>query len=481
MKKLVSVLLVLALIFTLIPMAASAATEGGGYPLSDGTLTEVSPEDEMTSSGGTTANSALYALLEKENHRAYVVGSDDLFRPSTPMTRADTAAMICALLKEKPAPEGTAFPDVSPEAWYYEQVQTLAQLHAVNGYPDGTFGPSRNINRAEFVTILSQFAEPGGEMISPFPDVSEEYWAYEAICKAAARQWITGYPDGTFGPDNNITRAEAVTILNRVLGRVPDREVLDTADAGKKMMRFTDLDLNYWAYYEIMEAAVSHTHTVSDLGTEQWGEYIVPQASRAPGYHVIDGELYKVQENGLYLHSETDGVLEFSGSGRYTTGDPVLDQKLTNIVRTYTSQGGSQAENFRRLYRYVCDNFRYINRGILEDGDTGFENTWALQMINTRGGNCYNFASLTTLLARKMGYQAVARSGMVLLPWNYGYLHHGWCEVTVGNTVYFCDSQEEGTSGRANGYKWNLFMRRYDEIPNSRSYPHYAISGKKLN
>jgi hypothetical protein len=100
-----------------------------------------------------------------------------------------------------------------------------------------------------------------------FPDVADDHWAVGSIAAAALRGWVTGYPDGSFLPDSPITRAEAVTIINRISERVCDREFVDASDA---ITSFTDLTAEHWAYYGIMEAANSHEYTRDTSGAERW-------------------------------------------------------------------------------------------------------------------------------------------------------------------------------------------------------------------
>ena len=136
----------------------------------------------------------------------------------------------------------------------------------LEGYEDGTFRPDASITRAEFAAIASRFdkLEAGSKT---FSDVPESHWAYEAISSAAEKGWINGYPDGTFRPENAITRAEAVTLANAVLQRECDEAFV--ADHLSEMLTFNDLSDGHWAYGEIMEAANAHDYESVD-GSETW-------------------------------------------------------------------------------------------------------------------------------------------------------------------------------------------------------------------
>lgn len=397
--------------------------------------------------------------LDREDHRVYIRGSGDLVRPEGMLTRAEAACMIYSLLEYEPQPEGTAaFSDVSAGAWYGPQVLALAEIGAVNGYADGTFRPGGNITRGEFVVMLSRFFEKLEDAPDVFTDVAEGCWARQELNAAAARGWLNGYTDGTCRPDNEIARAEAVAATNRALGRTADRTMLD---GDGKVLLFLDLPLNHWAYYEIMEAALEHGH----LEAASWTGYTVPAAAHAPGYHVIGGELYKVDEEGRWVRSQTDGVLRFGDDGRYTTGNALLDRKLSAIVRTYTVEGASRESNFHRLHQYVIDHYSYRAGSYMEDGQTGWEEDLALEMAGNGRGNCYRFAALEAMLARKMGYQARAVSGEI--DTDNGFVPHGWVEIDQDGRIYMCDVEIEYVQP-----DWDLFMKAYGSV-----YPRYQVRG----
>ena len=139
----------------------------------------------------------------------------------------------------------------------------------MTGYPDGTFRPDAPITRAEFATIACRFEElTAGK--ATFSDVPDSYWGAKYINFAAARGWVTGYPDGTFGPQKNITRAEVVTITCRLLERKADREFVK-AHLNEMPRTFTDLptEKSHWAYWSIVEAANGHDYTKSGAD-ETW-------------------------------------------------------------------------------------------------------------------------------------------------------------------------------------------------------------------
>ncbi|MBO4677531.1 MAG: S-layer homology domain-containing protein, partial [Oscillospiraceae bacterium] len=207
--------------------------------------------------------------LNYDDHVAYIIGyPDGNFYPNKYITRAETATMIFRLLTEARQKEiyttVNEFSDVDASKWYNEYVSSMANGGYVEGYPDGTFGGDKMITRAEFVTILVRFfGLTNADCI--FSDVSTSHWAYKYIATATAYGWLLGYEDGTFRPDQAITRAEAVTVINRMLNRGVD----ETSNIGE-VKNFPDtMDPKKWYYYEIIEAANYHEYT-GHRPNEQW-------------------------------------------------------------------------------------------------------------------------------------------------------------------------------------------------------------------
>lgn len=207
--------------------------------------------------------------LNYDDHVAYIIGyPDGNFYPNKNVTRAETATMIYRLLTEARQKEiyttVNGFSDVDASKWYNEYVSSMANGGYVEGYPDGTFGGDKMITRAEFVTILVRFfGLTDADCI--FSDVSTSHWAYKYIATATAYGWLLGYEDGTFRPDQAITRAEAVTVINRMLNRGVD----ETSNIGNAKNFPDTMDPKKWYYYEIIEAANDHEYT-GHRPNEQW-------------------------------------------------------------------------------------------------------------------------------------------------------------------------------------------------------------------
>ena len=352
----------------------------------------------------------VYTFITDE-HIAYMNGSNDYMNPENNLTRAEAAKIIYTLLENPLAgEEGSSFADVPAGIWYEDYVNSMAAMELIEGYEGNVYKPDSFITRAEFVTILSRvyLPEEGTEDIT-FSDVPEGYWGYEALKNAVHRGWLEGYPDGSIKPENNITRTEAILVLNRMLDRSPDKNAINNAG---RILQFLDVPYGYWAYYDIMEASVPHEHSAAEDGSEVWTSFTPKTSERAPGYYLIDGQLYCVKANGYYARSEAIGVLDFNNDGQYTSGSADLDQRLTAIVLAYTDPSASRFTNLRSLYNYVINHTTYRTADWIDEGATGWEEWVALKAFQAGNkGNCYSYAAMFAMLARKLGYQAKGVSG----------------------------------------------------------------------
>ena len=208
------------------------------------------------------------SLLDKVNHKSYITGYEDqTFRPDKSMTRAEVVTIFTRLLKNKPSVDDldNPFTDID-DHWAKEYILIMNELGIVKGYEDRTFRPESQITRAEFATMISRFEKVGTlEVETNFVDVPRDHWAYDTINYARIMGWISGYEDGTFRPNNSITRAEAVTIINRMLIRIGD---IDKINSDKTLNVFNDID-DHGAYYGIVEATSTHDYEIED-GIESW-------------------------------------------------------------------------------------------------------------------------------------------------------------------------------------------------------------------
>jgi uncharacterized repeat protein (TIGR02543 family) len=222
-----------------------------------------------------TKNTTLYAAWKADgtNHFAYISGkAGGIFSPDIQMTRAEVAVTFARLLQESSEFTGSysnTFMDVSTGAWYANAVGFVQSMGLINGYPDGSFRPENNITRAEFAAIVNRFADAAVSGSISYTDVPESHWAYSYIRTISNSGWTNGYPDGSFRPENNITRAEVVAIVNRMTGRSIDKDYIN--ENLSSLNTFSDVAASHWAYYDILEAANSHGF-IKDGATESWAD-----------------------------------------------------------------------------------------------------------------------------------------------------------------------------------------------------------------
>lgn len=196
---------------------------------------------------------------EKVSQPAYIAGfPDGTFKPGKEVTRAEAVRMFVKLVNngaELPKNPTTSFKDAN-NAWYSDEINYAVAKGFIKGYSDGTFKPNQAITRAEFAQMISAFVKNGYPGTGSFKDV-KGHWASDAISALYGNKNIKGYGDGTFKPDQKLTRAEAVTILNSVFGRnTKSNSFANVSEAG--LRRFSDVSKSHWAYYEILDASNGH-------------------------------------------------------------------------------------------------------------------------------------------------------------------------------------------------------------------------------
>ena len=273
-------------------------------------------------------NTAFYAqysrslgdLLDIANHNSYVGGYETgMFKPDGSILRAEVAQIFYSLLLDKSeAPR--SFSDVPADAWYGTPVSVLGGMEIISGYNDGRFRPLSSITRAEFVSMAVKFDELGSGAAS-FPDVPSTHWAAASIAAASQKGWVSGFSDGNFRPEQNLTRAEAVTIINGMLGRKNS----NAANFAATATNFYDVYPEHWAYGQIIESSTKHTFAHNSDGVETWqwheasatpnasatwvvdgsSKYYVDPATRkfAKGEHTIDGVTYAFDDSTRKLYN----------------------------------------------------------------------------------------------------------------------------------------------------------------------------------
>ena len=200
--------------------------------------------------------------LNGDDHFAYIVGyPDGNVKPGGNITRAEVATIFFRLLTEDVrtanSTQSNSLSDVSRGQWFNHAISTLSSMGIVKGNPDGTFDPDAPITRAEFAAIAARFDDKNTNTTSNFSDIAS-HWAKDEIGVAANKGWINGYPDSTFRPDQYITRAEAMTLVNRVLNRLPEK----SEDLLDDMIKWPDnADASVWYYLAVQEATNSHDYS----------------------------------------------------------------------------------------------------------------------------------------------------------------------------------------------------------------------------
>ena len=261
---------------TLVELDKQPVREGytftGWY--ADKALTEPIDDIRMTS------NKTVYAGWEKtgvperlngDDHFAYIIGRDDgLVHPEATITRAEVATIFFRLLTDEARAEylteTSPFHDVAPDAWYATAVATMQAMGIVEGRAPAVFDPDAPITRGEFAAIAARFDSAPYDGADRFTDISG-HWAAEYINQAAVKGWVEGQPDGSFAPDRSISRAEAMTLVNRVLGRLP--ETADDLLDG--MITWPDNPPGAWYYLAVQEATNSHDYErKADTVHETW-------------------------------------------------------------------------------------------------------------------------------------------------------------------------------------------------------------------
>ena len=245
-----------------------------GYVLSNETYTLTVSGSRVTMNGKSyspvTFVNRKAAELNRTDHFAFLVGyTDGTFGPERNMTRAEVTTMFARLLTEQIEADKTysnTFSDVPKGYWAANYIGYMQQFGIITGYSDGSFRPDAPVTRAEFAAIASRF-EKLTEGSKSFIDVSDTYWAARYINFAATRGWVTGYSDGTFKPENTITRAEVAAVTCRLLERSADQTYIRSHL--KELRTFSDVTESHWAYWYAMEAANGHDYTKSG-GSENW-------------------------------------------------------------------------------------------------------------------------------------------------------------------------------------------------------------------
>lgn len=215
--------------------------------------------------------------LNDTDHYAYIVGYEDgTIRPNGHITRAEAATVFFRLLTDEARDanltDRSPYPDVSAGDWYNKAIATLSRMGILSGYEDGSFRPNATVTRAEFAAMAARFDTEAKPVDTPFTDLTG-CWAADEIAKAYGKGWVNGYGDNTFRPNGPITRAEAVTLINRVLRRLPETD----KDLLPDERTWPDNPETFWGYLALQEASNSHLYDRKSDGYETQTKILPPR------------------------------------------------------------------------------------------------------------------------------------------------------------------------------------------------------------
>lgn len=454
--------------------------------------------------------------------------TEELPKEPTEDLTEEPAEELTEELIEEPTEEPTeepfeGFTDVPDDAWYAKAVNALAQANILHGCGDGLFHPAQTASRAELVqVIVSVSGLKDASAGCTFTDLSETHWAYSSICIAAQKGWISGYTDGTCRPNNPVTRSEAVSLINRFLGRKADKAYID-AHPGTHF--FPDVQPGNWCYYDIAEASITHTPTESwetwtdvaaqplllkdgfyifgdafllvqdgavvcspadgtyqdvayhcaetGVCTVELSDYSILQLANGlclvkdgrllaqRGYFERSGYLYYILSDGRLFCNGTIETMRFDANGRYTSGNRVIDSFVYTLVTSVTNTSMTQEQKLRACYSYVRDHIVYqsINTHVPRGAA---ESTWTesymLRLIERGKGNCFCFASEMYYIARALGYSQ-ARAISGGGSLNGNDYDHGWLEIKLDGVRYLFDPEVNWKYAKDDPYAY--FKKQY--------------------
>ncbi len=205
--------------------------------------------------------------IEHPSHISYINGyPDGTVNPDGNITREEIAAVLHRVKEyEETNAIGNVFPDVTSDRWSADEIEKMADEKIILGYPDGDFKPEGNLTRAEFAALVYRFVGLGEEDSDNYlSDLYETHWAYKEIKALCDAGLVQGYEDGSFRPENNITRAEVMTVINKILGRKPMDSYVKTLDLNP----YSDLDKEQWYYTTVLEATITHDYVLDVAGYE---------------------------------------------------------------------------------------------------------------------------------------------------------------------------------------------------------------------
>ena len=315
---------------------------------------------------------------------------------------------------------------------------------------NGQLRPDDKLTEAELKQALEALAVGGAKAY--FPELPQENTAIGA--ENAAKVLLHFFPkdkvQAAMAEGETLTRSDFAKVMNKLLERDTEKKI--QLESGVIVPADVTSDREDAA--QLLEAVLAHTETDTGIA---WADVELP-TTLEPGFLNLDGYLYYITEDGYYLKVGKVGTLYFGENGRYTTGDLELDdlvaQTLRKIMKDHPDEKGEDL--LYQIYVYCRDSFKYVTRGILESGATGWEVEWSKQMLQTGAGNCYSYNSAFWALARGIGYDAYCYSGYTAKD----YQPHGWCQIDMDGETFIFDPQL-GMRYLQNGKNHNMFKLPY--------------------
>ena len=381
----------------------------------------------------------------KETHVAYISTQYPKFRPGDYFTKAELCSVLGKIYNLPDNGLNSEFEDISSEMWYAGYVASAAASGIIEPKEDGIFAPDEYVTRAEIIyTLCSNM--PVEETETVFSD-TEGHKAQNHISLAYNMGWINGDENGLFRPDDKVTRAEAVSMINRAINRGGDKNKIKA----NHIMPFCDVKASDWFYGDIMEASVPHSHIYGEDGKEYWQNFDFPTTGHKNNLVPIDGVLYFTDNNGQFVYHPANtfvnsgnstyytnemgtvntavrgpvnidgqmycfaedhsiikngyyGKLFFGADGRYTCTDADLDALVDEALSKCTTANMQRWEKLRASYLYLRDNCKYLSRPHHPRGTDSFVHESASFMFKNNRGNCYCYASCFLLMAHRLGY-----------------------------------------------------------------------------
>ena len=405
-----------------------------------------------------TETPVLRLRQDSVNHSSFISGYEDgSFRPDGLVTRAEAAQMLYRML-DGYYPQRAVLGDAPAGTWYADSLGLFAWCGIIDS-PDGVnVFPEEPLTRREFVTMLARLYPDVEGASCNFPDVPVWVSWYGDVAKAVTLGWIGGYEDGCFHGGRSITRAEAVTVLNRLLNRSPDLTYLDRELA---LPLFNDLSPEHWAYYQITEATLSHRVAEHPEGAAEGWSWMDELPAYPQGLLFVGTEQYYVDESGEPVRDRTVNGLYYGADGRYTSGDPEIDRYVREILEGILTPDMSQEDKLRAAYLYVRDNYTYLRRNYYEIGEVGWTLEEARTMYQSGMGNCYCFTSALYYLLRQIGFNPIPYSGVV----GYDRSPHAWLEIEYDGIPYIYDVELDYAYRNRGIFYYNFYHLDYSMIP----------------